>query len=264
MSRAGGRIFAVVVGVTVLTPFVPLLLWSVSGRWFFPDLLPAAWSLRAWEYALGATGGQVLAGLWESVAVAGITAAIAVAVGIGAGRALGLHDFPGKPLVLILMALPVIVPPLCVAMGLHLWFIRLGLAESRLGVVLVHLTACVPYAVFVLWGVFERYDPAFEEQARSLGATPVQVLRRVTIPFILPGVTVAALFAFLVSWTQYLGTLIIGGGRIITLPVLLFALMDSGDRPVAAAVSLIFVAPALGALILSARALSGRATEPEA
>ncbi len=130
--------------------------------------------------------------------------------------------------------------------------------------VLVHLTACVPYAVFVLWGVFEQYDPAFEEQARSLGATPVQVLRRVTIPFILPGVTVAALFAFLVSWTQYLGTLIIGGGRIITLPVLLFALMDSGDRPVAAAVSLIFVAPALGALILSARALSGRATEPEA
>ena len=154
--------------------------------------------------------------------------------------------------------LPIIVPPLCVAMGVHLWFIRLNLAETYVGVIGVHLAFCLPYAIFVLWGVFSNYNPDFEDQARCLGASRFTVVTRVMLPMILPGLSVAALFAFLLSWSQYLSTLIIGGGRLVTLPVLLFALMGSGDRPVAAAVSLVFVAPAFVALLFSARYLGTR------
>ncbi len=68
----------------------------------------------------------------------------------------------------------------------------------------------------------------------------------------------AALFSFLLSWSQYLSTLIIGGGKMLTLPILLFSLMDSGDRPVAAAVSLVFILPALLALMGSAHNLGRR------
>jgi len=143
-------------------------------------------------------------------------------------------------------------------MGLHLWFIRLGLAETYTGVIGVHLTFCLPYAIFVLWGVFSNYNPEFEDQARSLGASRLAVVTRVMLPMILPGLSVAALFAFLLSWSQYLSTLIIGGGRVTTLPILLFALMGSGDRPVAAAVSLVFVAPAFVALLFSARYVGTR------
>jgi putative spermidine/putrescine transport system permease protein len=160
--------------------------------------------------------------------------------------------------VALLLVLPVIVPPLAVAMGLHLWFIRLGLAETFVGVVLIHLTFCVPYAIFVLWGVFSDYNPEIEEQARTLGASSGRVVWSVMLPMILPGVTVAALFSFLLSWSQYLSTLIIGGGKLLTLPILLFALMDSGDRPVAAAVSLVFVVPAFAALVASARSIGRR------
>jgi putative spermidine/putrescine transport system permease protein len=122
----------------------------------------------------------------------------------------------------------------------------------------VHLTFCLPYAVFVMWGVFSNYNPDYEDQARSLGADAWKLITRVMLPLILPGVMVAGLFAFLLSWSQYLSTLIIGGGRVTTLPILLFALMGSGDRPVAAAVSLVFVAPAFLALLVSARYLGGR------
>jgi putative spermidine/putrescine transport system permease protein len=110
-----------------------------------------------------------------------------------------------------------------------------------------------------MWGVFANYNPDFEDQARSLGASTRQVVSRVMLPFMFSGVMVAGLFSFLLSWSQYLSTLIIGGGQITTLPVLLFALMGSGDRPVAAAVSLVFVAPALGALIITARSMERRA-----
>jgi putative spermidine/putrescine transport system permease protein len=239
-------------------PFLQMLFWAFSNRWFYPGVLPQQWGLRAWEYIFGTAGSQIVSAVAQTIAVAGATAAISVMIGLPAGRALGLYSFKGKDQIAMLLTLPIIVPPLCVAMGLHLWFIRLGLAESFIGVVLVHLTFCLPYAVFVMWGVFSNYNPDFEAQARSLGASATVVVLRVTMPLILPGVIVAALFSFLLSWSQYLVTLIIGGGKISTLPIILFSLMASGDRPVAAAVSLVFVMPAFLALLFSARFLGRR------
>jgi putative spermidine/putrescine transport system permease protein len=253
-----GRLLFWAIVLSVGIPFVPLLLWSFSERWFFPALWPQEFGLRAWGYVFTTAGSQIIGGLATSFLLALTTAAISLLVGIPAGRALGLYDFPGKRLVALVLVLPVIVPPLAVAMGLHLWFIRLGLAETFAGVVLIHLTFCVPYAIFVLWGVFSDYNPEIEEQARTLGASAGRVVWSVMLPMILPGVTVAALFSFLLSWSQYLSTLIIGGGTLLTLPILLFALMDSGDRPVAAAVSLVFVVPAFVALAASARSIGRR------
>ena len=145
-----------VIAVCVLTPFAILLVWSFAGRWFYPELLPPKWELRAWHYVFSTAGPQIGAALGQSLAVASATALISVLIGFPAGRALGLYDFKGKDLISIMLTLPIIVPPLCVAMGLHLWFIKLRLAETFAGVVLVHLTFCLPYAVFVLWGVFSN------------------------------------------------------------------------------------------------------------
>jgi len=252
------RLLAGGVLLSVALPFVPLVLWAFSSRWFYPQPWPQAWGLRAWEYIFNTAGSQIIPGLMQSVWVAGLSALLAVALGLPAGRALGLYHFRGKQALAVLLTLPVVVPPLCVAMGLHLWFIRLGLTETLAGVVLIHSIFCLPYAVFVLWGVFANYDPDFEDQARSLGAGPWRTWYCITLPMVLPGVVVAGLFAFLLSWSQYLSTLIIGGGRVVTLPILLFALMGSGDRPVAAAVSLVFVLPALLILLISARCLGLR------
>lgn len=241
--------------VAVLLPFLPLALWSISEKWFYPGLLPQSFGPRAWNYVFGTAGSQIASSIFTSFSLALVTTVISLILGIPAGRALGLYDFSGKKLISLLLILPIIIPPLSVAMGLHLWFLRLGLAETFSGVVLVHLTFCLPYTIFVIWGVFTDYNPEFEEQARSLGASPAKIVLQVTFPMILPGITVAALFSFLLSWSQYLSTLIIGGGKMLTLPILLFSLMDSGDRPVAAAVSLVFILPAFIALLGSAHNL---------
>ncbi len=244
--------------VTVVLPFLPLVLWSFSAKWFYPKVLPNAWGIRAWKYVFGIAGTQIITALFHSVFIASITALISLTIGIPAGRMLGLYHFRGKNVILIILTLPVIVPALSVAMGLHLWFLRLGLAGSFIGVILVHLIICVPYTVFVLWGVFSNYNPEFEDQARSLGASAGDVVLRVMLPLTFPGIVVAGLFSFLLSWSQYLNTLIIGGGQMTTLPILLFSLMGSGDRPVASAVSLVFVVPAFIALLFSARYLGGK------
>lgn len=243
---------------TVSLPFIPLLLWSLSEQWFYPAILPQKFGLRAWHYIFSTTGEQIVNSLVASFSVALATSFISLIFGIPAGRALGLYTFPGKKCISLILLLPIVVPPLSTSMGLHFWFLQLNLTETFLGVVFIHLTFCLPYTIFVIWGVFTDFNTDFEAQARSLGASPIQTLLQVTLPMILPGITVAALFSFLLSWSQYLCTLIIGGGKILTLPILLFSLMDAGDRPVASAVSLVFILPVIVVLLTSAHNLGRR------
>lgn len=252
-----GRLLVLALALALLLPFAPLLIWSFSRRWYFPALLPTEWSLRAWEYVL-LPGSRVGPALGQSVVIALAVTGLAALLGIPAGRALGLHQFRGKRLVEFLILAPTIVPTLAAAMGIHVAFIRYGLADSPGGVILVHLIPVLPYMTLIMSSVFANYNPDYEAQARTLGAKPRQVWRHITLPAILPGVVVGSLFAFVISWSQYVLTLLIGGGQVITLPLLLFAFANSGDNPITAALSLVFIAPALLFALLAARLLTGK------
>lgn len=252
---------AVLVAWLVL-PLVPLAVWSVARGWRFPDLLPQAWSARAWTYALSDTSG-VLGSLALTTGIALAAAALSLAAGIPAGRALALHAFRGKRLVELAILAPTVVPGIAVAMGLHAVFVGLGLTNTVTGVVLAHLVPTLPYTVLAMAAVFSNFDPDFEAQARSLGASPMQTFRNVTLPAVMPGVAAGALFAFLVSWSQYIPTLLVGGGRMATLPLLLFSFAGAGRHDVTGAIAVIYVLPGIAALLLTARQLSGRGPAAE-
>lgn len=247
-------ITAIILGV--LLPMLPQLVWSFAFNWFFPALLPQKWGLHAWRYLLSPTSDVVLA-LRTSMALALCVVLLCMVIGLPAARVLALHQFRGRRAVEWLLMAPLLVPTLVVVMGMHILFIRYGLADSFGGVVLVHLVPALPYFVLVMSSVFANYNPAIEETARTLGAGPVATLRHVTLPLILPGLAVASLFTFLVSWSQYVTTLLIGGGRVVTLPMVLFPFISSANHANAAAVSIVFVAPALLVLLLTTRALQG-------
>jgi putative spermidine/putrescine transport system permease protein len=243
-------------GALVL-PFVPLAIWSVAQGWRFPDLLPQDWSVKAWTYALSDSAG-VLDSFALTSFIALATTALAALIGVPAGRALGLYRFRGKGLVTLLLLAPAILPGLAVVFGLHGIFLRAGLTGTVTGVILAHLIPVLPYMTLVMAAVFARFDPAFEDQARSLGATPLQVFRHVTLPAILPGLLTGALFAFLVSWSQYMLTLAIGGGRVQTLPLVLYGFAASGRNDVTGAIALLYILPGVLILIVTARLIIGR------
>lgn len=242
--------------VWLILPLVPMLIWSFARGWRFPDLLPQQWSLRAWEHALSARSG-VIESLGVTVLIAAAATLLSILVGVPAGRALGLYRFRGKGLVELLVLAPVIVPGISVALGLHAVFIQLGLTNTLPGVILVHLIPTLPYMTLVMAGIFANHDPALEAQARSLGASAFQTFRHVTLPAIMPGIVVGGLFAFLVSWSQYLLTLLIGGGRVITLPILLSTFASSGRNDLAGAIGIIYILPGLLILVVTARHLTG-------
>ncbi len=241
----------------LILPLVPLAIWSFAKGWFFPDLLPKRWSLQAWEYALSDLSG-VMDSLWLTVWISIAATALSILVGIPAGRALGMYKFRGKELVELLILAPTIVPGIAVVLGIHSVFISMGLNNTINGVILVHLIPTLPYMILVMAGIFANYDPSFEAQARSLGASSAQTFWYVTLPAIMPGIIVGGLFAFLVSWSQYILTLLIGGGRVVTLPLLLFNFATSGRNDITGAIGMIYILPGVIILLLTAKHLSGR------
>jgi len=256
-----GSSFRFLTGALLITwlvlPLVPLAIWSFAKGWFYPSLLPKVWSLRAWEYTFSETSG-VLDSLWLTVGISLAATVLSVLVGVPAGRALGMYQFKGKSFIEMLILAPMIVPGIAVVLGIHSIFISMGLTNSVPGVILVHLIPTIPYMVLVMAGIFSNYDPAFELQARSLGASPLKTFWYVTFPAIMPGIIVGGLFAFLVSWSQYILTLLIGGGRVVTLPLLLFNFATSGRNDITGAIGMIYILPGVIILILTAKHLSGR------
>lgn len=247
----------IVLVLWLVLPLVPLAIWSFARGWRFPALLPNGWTLEAWRYALSDTSG-VLDSLWLTLWIAACATGLSVLIGVPAGRALGMYRFRGKAVVEMVILAPVIVPGIAVALGIHAVFIALGLTNTVTGVILVHLVPTLPYMTLVMAGIFANHDPAHEEQARSLGATPVQTFWHITLPAILPGIIVGGLFAFLVSWSQYILTLLIGGGRVVTLPLLLFNFAASGRNDITGAIGMIYILPGVVILLLTARHLTGR------
>ena len=254
MGKRRGDVGLILVAALVALPFVPLVLWTFAGEWRFPDLLPSAWSLRGIEYLLE-PGGKVLGATVNSLVIGVSVTVASVAVGLPAGMALGGYEWRFKGVVVFFILLPILVPPLASTMGVHLTFIRLGLADTLFGVFLVHLVPTVPYTAIILTSMFAERSGDLEEAARTLGASPWGAFRYVTLPDVAPGVAVAGLFAFLISWGQYILTLLIGGGNVVTLPMLLFSAASSNDPVLTSALALIFALPAVLALILALRFL---------
>lgn len=246
----------VLIVVTAIVPMIPLVVWSFSHGWHFPDLLPKEWSIRGWEY-LTKPYSRVVPGLVNSILIATAVTLLAFPIAIPAARALGLHKFRGKRFVEFLILAPLIVPELPVAVGIHVLFIKLGLAGTVLGVLLIHLVLVVPYIVIVLAGVFANYGPEPEQSARTLGASPLKTFFYVTLPAIMPGMVVGGLFAFIRSWRTYIFTLVIGGGVVETLPLLVFSFIGTGDNQISAALALLFIAPAVVMMVFTATYLTG-------
>ncbi len=253
-----GRRFGASVPIAgALVPLVPLVVWAFAGQWRYPALRPQQLSLRGIRL-LADPRSQIPHALLTSTVIATSVAVLAGVVGYPAGRAVGLYRFRGRRAVQFLLLAPVIVPGLASAVGLQVFFIRYGLADSAAGVVLVQLIPTVPYAATVLAAAFANLDTDYERQARALGAGPLRVLLFVTLPLMRPALLLAGLFAFLISWSEYVLTLLIGGGQVTTLPLLLFAAISSSDTTAAAALALLLIGPPLLLVVASARMLSAR------
>lgn len=245
--RAAGR--ATAVALTVL-PLAVLPVRAVADVWRAPALLPQRWGLRGVEVVLSPGTGTVAA-IQNSLVVAVATTVLALLLAWPAGRWLATAGTRQRAPVLVVLALPLLVPPLAIGTGLAEWLLRLGLTTSLVGLVLAHLVAVLPYVVVVLAPGFTPGVRSAEEAARTLGADRWQVLRKVSLPLLAPSLAVASLLGALVSWSQY--GLSLGVGRGIPMLPLVLEPFVGRDPQVAATLALVFLVPALVALAAATR-----------
>lgn len=249
MTERAARPLAVLAALAFAAPVAALVVRAVADEWRAPALVPQALGTRGFEIAFG--GGEAGAALGTSLLVAAVTTLAALAIGWPAARVLGERRMRRPGLVFVLLALPLLVPPYATGSGLTEWFIRLGLAGTPAGLVLAHLVLVLPYVVVVLLSGFGSRLTELEEMARTFGAGRAARFAWVTVPSIRPTVAAAALIGFLVSWSQYGSSLAVGAGRPL-LPVLLVPYVGT-DPQVAATLALLFLAPAVAALVAAAR-----------
>jgi putative spermidine/putrescine transport system permease protein len=260
VSTLGGRVAVALLALWFALPLVPLGLWSVADRWPAGAALPTQWGWSGWQQAV-ADGG--LPALGRSAALGLTVAALATPLGALAGRALAWGRSRWHGVSAALLLLPVALPPFALAMGLDVLLLRLGI-PGLVAVVALLVAYAVPYTTYVLRSAYAVTDPQLEDQARMLGATGTQTLRTVTLPVLAPALLAAAALAFLVGWSDYVVTVVIGGGRLVTAPVLVAAGASGlGNEPVVAVLSTLMVVPLVAAVLtapLVARSLEASRT----
>lgn len=262
-----GRFYLALVALFVVGPFVPLVIQSFAFQWDWPNLLPTEWWFtarerarlpQAWDYVLSPYS-RLGEATFNTVVIGASATLICLAICLPAARVLAREDFPGKRAFEFYLTMPLIVPEAAVGLALSMVFVRVGLAGSYVGIIIAHLIPTIPYMVRMLTAVYQGLGAEFEEQARILGASRSQTLRMVTIPMLFPGIVAGCLFTFLVSTNLFLLTFMLGQGKIITLPTLLFAKISGGSLDATAAgLALVATLPGIGLLLISERFLKGR------
>ena len=238
---------------SVIFPVAIIALWSIIGRWPWPHLLPENLSMRGVEELFGGYSGAMQT-LGSSILLSFSVAVLAVVIGTMTARALIFYDFHGKQAIAFGTILPIIIPMTVFAMGIHVLLIRVGLANHVAGVILVHLICALPYSIKIMTDVTSAFGSSLEEQAHNLGATSRQIMTDITLPALLPGLVSSACMAYIISFSQYLLTLLIGGGQVKTFSLLMVPYLQSGDRTIASAYSFVFILSTLLVFIIFEKA----------
>jgi len=172
---------------------------------------------RLWEFQAG-----LPTYLANSFVVAFLTIAFALLLTVPAGYALARFPIPGKELYFIFLLLALIIPYQALLTPIFLMFSDLGLTNSLLGLAIIHTAIQLPFSLYIMRYSFEAVPRELEEAAVVDGCNSWQVLIRIFLPSLVPAVVTVAIFAFITSWNEFLGALVMmNEDGSYTLPVVL-------------------------------------------
>ncbi|MDR6294426.1 MULTISPECIES: carbohydrate ABC transporter permease [Inquilinus] len=174
--------------------------------------------------ALDAFGAGVGHYAGNSLTVAIATASVTAVVSLLGGYGFSRFRFPGRNALFVLVIATIMIPFQSILTPLFLLLTKLGLQNTLTGLVLIYVTLQLPFSIFMMRNAFDAVPREIEEAARIDGAGSLQLLARVMLPLVFPGVVTVALFAFLAAWNEFLAALILLSDQDkFTLPILMTA-----------------------------------------
>jgi ABC-type spermidine/putrescine transport system permease subunit II len=238
----------------IFGPLANLLIWTVTEKWYFPHALPLEYGFSNWAKVF-APRGNALESLINSVIVATITVVVALALAIPSGYALARLKLPMRSLILLAFLVPQAFPELPVFVNVARMFYELRLNGTIPGVVLVHVTHGLVYAVWIATAAFAAIDRDLEQAARSIGASALRAFRDVTLPLAAPGLMASAIFVFLESLDEFTGSYFVGAPDVNLMPLLLYTAGAGGNYQIASITALLLLIPSIAFMAIVERFL---------
>jgi spermidine/putrescine transport system permease protein len=207
----------------------------------------------------------------NSLTIAFISTAVSLVLGTLAAMLLWRFRFPGKSFYEGTVALPIIVPEICMGVAMLAFFSRIGWPTDlpwplNLGAITIaHVSFSFPFVAMIVRARLEGFNPELEEAARDLGASAWQTFRDVMLPYMRPGLIAGGLLAFTLSLDDFVITFFTAGPEQITFPVKVYSMVRFSVTPEvnAASTVLIGITLLLTAVALWLQNRPQRATQPE-
>jgi trehalose transport system permease protein len=255
-ARLAFGAWVIVCAAAALFPIFVLFMVSVApGAAIFgerPALIVTRPTFQFWRFVL--EGGDLWPPLVKSLVVAGLTtvgALVLAAPGAYAIARLPVHLRYGVVVGLLVTRM---FPEFAIGVSVATRFAQLGLTDTYVGLALAHVTGVLPFVAWLMVGAFEAVPRDVEAAAAIDGASRLTTLRRVVLPMAAPTLAVAALFAWLYSWNEFLYARLLTTSQ-NTLPLHVFQAIDRGTRQQMAAVAIVLVLPILGIVAVLQRHL---------
>ncbi|MBA3382390.1 MAG: ABC transporter permease [Actinobacteria bacterium] len=233
--------------VFLFAPLVVVVLFSFhnTGSLSFPF---TGFSLRWYREVFSSA--EFTRALENSAIVAGVTSVVTLVLGTAA--AWGLTRVPPKfrAPVAVLVFLPLTIPGLFLGISLLVFFVRIEFTLSLATVAIAHFVYVLPYFLLVARAALDRLDPALEESAADLGASPWLVFRRVTLPQVWPLLLGATSLAFALSFDEFIITFFVIGTE-STLPMFIWSSLRRTVDPSINVISTVLMAVTIGLWVVA-------------
>ncbi|WP_109473783.1 ABC transporter permease [Ornithinimicrobium cavernae] len=236
--------------VVMIVPlvFIVITAFTSGSTLRFP---PEGWSLRWFSEALAYK--PFMTSLVSSLQLAVLSAVFALLLGVPVALAIHRGRLPGRSLLEGLFLSPLIVPELVVGLALYQQFM-IGLDLDNLSTLLIgHTVLMFPYAVRVTGASLALMDPAVEDAARGLGASPLRTFFTVTLPLLRPGLFSAGLLSFITSFNNVPLSLLLQSRDFRTLPVTMLDYVQQNYTPIVASTSVLILAGTVVIAIIAER-----------
>jgi spermidine/putrescine transport system permease protein len=195
--------------------------------------------------------------LWRagsnSLILASANTLVATVLGTMAALAFARYHIRGHMLLKVLLFPPIAIPWLILATAMLVFFFYTGVGRGLHAMLLAHVALSLPYVIVVVGARMQSFGADLEEAAATLGANPLQTFFRITLPIIAPGVAAAALFAFGISFDQFVTSYFLSPPGVTTLPVEIYASIRKGFTPEINAISTIIIIISMLLLLLVSR-----------
>jgi spermidine/putrescine transport system permease protein len=184
---------------------------------------------------------RLINGLKNSLVVAACSTVLAVIVGTGAAWLIHRYRYRGMRAISTAAYLPMVVPEIIMGISLLVFFKTVSIPLGIETVVIAHTTFCFPFVMAAVQARLAGLDPALEEAALDLGATPLEAFWHVIVPYLMPAIVSGALMAFALSMDELIVTFFVKSAGSATLPIEIFGRVKKGLDPMINALSTLFI-----------------------